>query len=659
MKDGFQKINLTDDPEGTKEKANEDQGTQKENNLKIKVKGPKGSPKRLTAKKVLFITPIILLILIVMVIAWQVKRTYSSFQNTYRNAKEIVAAVKDQNIVLVNEKIKSTRISLTETKKNLSGLSWTKALPVLGAFYSDAEHGVNAAFYGLDASEALTSAIEPYADILGLKGKGTFAGGSAEERIIKVIQTLDKIVPKIDLVSQNLDLMQKEVNQIDVSRYPETIKGVKVKSELTKGIALINDGSKIVTETKPLLTSLPKLLGEPEAQKYLILFQNDKELRSTGGFITAYAVLRVEGGKMHLEKADDIYKLDETRTKTIKAPAPIHTYLNEDVWFIRNANISPDFYLSMKNFEDLYSNAKNQLQFDGIIAIDTHVLVKILEVLGPVPAYGTNFSAEKVKECDCPMVIYELEKFADIRIAKEREGRKDIIGVLMQSIMQKTLASPKQYWSPLFQTAVNEINEKHILFYLHDQNAQKGMELLNAAGRIRNFEGDYLHVNDTNFGGAKSNMFVEENIEQKYEVGSDGTITANLTISYKNPYPLSPGCDLERGGLCLNGMLRNWVRVYVPKGSTLVEGRGSEIKITASEDLDKTVFEGFLIVRPLGNAQMELRYTLPFKKEKGKDYSLLVQKQPGPDGNGYKIFWNGKLVDQFDLKADKEIKFKI
>src|SRR3989344_3076780 len=155
----------------------------------------------------------------------------------------------------------------------------------------------------------------------------------------------------------------------------------------------------------------------------------------------------------------------------------------------------------------------------------------------------------------------------------------------MNSIMSKALSSsPKLYWGPLFQSMLMQVNQKHIMFYLSDKDAQEGVEALNAAGRIKPFEGDYLHINDANMGGAKSNLFVDESVEQNYEIDSDGSITKKLTISYKNPQPPSD-CNLERGNLCLNGILRNWFRIYVPKGSELVSSIGSEVKMTTYDEL--------------------------------------------------------------------------
>ena len=45
---------------------------------------------------------------------------------------------------------------------------------------------------------------------------------------------------------------------------------------------------------------------------------------------------------------------------------------------------------------------------------------------------------------------------------------------------------------------------------------KSGLEALNAPGRILPFNGDYLHINEANFGGAKSNMFVTEAVTQDY-----------------------------------------------------------------------------------------------------------------------------------------------
>ena len=147
---------------------------------------------------------------------------------------------------------------------------------------------------------------------------------------------------------------------------------------------------------------------------------------------------------------------------------------------------------------------------------------------------------------------------------------------------------------------INNLEEKHILLYFVDPEIQKAVEQLNYAGRIRSYEGDYLHINDVNFAGAKSNMFVKHEVKSETFFEGD-TVKRKLTITYRNPYKHSD-CNLERGGLCLNATLRNWLRVYVPKGSKLISFKGSKTEVLTYEDLGKTVFEGFLTVTLQGNS---------------------------------------------------------
>ena len=173
---------------------------------------------------------------------------------------------------------------------------------------------------------------------------------------------------------------------------------------------------------------------------------------------------------------------------------------------------------------------------------------------------------------------------------------------------------------------------------------------------MREYSGDYLHVNNVNFAGAKSNLFVTESITSSTKTNDNGKITRNVNIEFRNPFPHSD-CSLERGGLCLNATLRNWIRFYVPKGSKLVNFKGSEKEVKVYDELGKTVFEGFLQVVPLGKAEVTIQYALPSSVD-GKDYHLLIQKQPGTDGQKIEVKVDGKTVLKDILDVDKEVRVK-
>ncbi len=608
----------------------------------------------------LLLIPLLLAALLAVVTFSPAYNTYTVGLQTYRQAQMVATAMKQQNVALASEELEKTRQNLSQTRKYFDQMWYLKFIPVANFYYGDADHALRAGEHGLKSAKIVIDSLTPYADVLGLKGQGSFSSGSAEERIKTAVMTMGKITPRIDEIADSLLLVQKEIDQINPNHYPEFIFGKKAKTQLTQLRDLTDQGVELVNEARPLIKVLPSLLGEAEEKKYLVLFQNDKELRPTGGFITAYSIMRIDKGKLTVERSDNIYDLDDTIRNKPEAPEPIAKYLPKvPLLNLRDSNLSPDFVVSMNDFLELYEKAGDKVTVDGIIAIDTHVLVSTIKILDDqVTASGITFSTKIDDRCDCPQVIYELEDNISRPLNRIVPERKRLIGSLMQAIMQKALSSsPKLYWGPLFQTMLMQTNQKHIQFYLFDEEAQKGIESLEAAGRIVDFEGDYLHINDTNFGGQKSNLFTRHAIDVAYNKQSDSSVQKTITITYKNIFPPS-NCDLEAGQLCLNAPLRNWFRIYVPKGSQLVESKGSEVKLKTYEELGKTVFDGFLTVSPLRQAKFTITYKLPFKLDSGSSLPVLIQKQAGTEGHPYVITANGRPVEQFGLFADKKLTIK-
>lgn len=660
--EGFKKIDL----ETTPSRLSRSTGPIVVNNR------PKPKGKIILPKKSLALLGIIIIILFVLglILTSPVRKVYSDAKATFAQVKVTVDALKKQNIALASIELDKTKVSLTETQKSLDAIGYVKFFPLVGMYYGDAQHLVKAGFYGLSAARVLVDSVEPYADILGLKGKkGSFVTGTASQRIQTAVTTMGKITPHIDDIAVQMEGARKEIDAVDPNRYPALIVGPKVKNGLSQLRQLVDQGVTFVSDARPLIKILPSLMGDQTERKYLVLFQNDKELRPTGGFITAYAVFRVESGVIHVDRSDDIYALDSGIFNKPKAPAPILKYLPQvPLLNIRDSNLSPDFITSMETFSSLYKKASGYVPVDGIIALDTNVLVSTIKILDDeVWAGGMLFTSKQDPRCDCPQVIYELErlistpKSVDLKVttlAAVQAQRKDLIGTLLYAIMEKALkSSPKLYWGPLFQDMLTQVQQKHIMFNIYNKDAQSGIEALNAAGRIRPFEGDYLHINQANFGGAKSNLFVTEAVTQNYEVTADKTINKKITINYKNPHAPSD-CNLERGNLCINAILRDWIRIYVPKGSKLIDSKGSEVKMSTYDELGKTVFEGFLTVRPKGSAVLSISYALPFKVKDGS-LPLLIQKQPGTYGNEYTLEVRGGKIANFKLLTDKEIKVKL
>lgn len=586
---------------------------------------------------------------------------YNSALNLEASGKQLQQAVKSQDLDQINTFLAKTKNDLASLDKNLGRIGWMKILPYAGNYVNDANAASKGGLAGIEAGEIVLKTVEPYADILGFNGGKQSEDGmkTAEDRINFIVETIGGVVPQLDAISAKTSLMSAEFNKIDPNRYPEYFKGMPVRKQIREGKDLVNSMHELVTGGKPVLEQAPYLLGINGERTYLLLFQNDKELRPTGGFITAYSIVKVKNGKFEPVASNDIYNLDNQLKSRIPAPKSIKKYLPlVDYWNMRDMNLSPDFKVSMDTFKENYDKTKSP-KVDGIVALDSTLAVNILKVIGRigVPGYG-NFSADDDARCNCPVVIYELESYADVagpivwddisgKIVYKpanADNRKAILGPLMNSLLSNAMGQPKEKIPDLFQSGFNAVLEKHVLFYFGDSQVQRAMESFNLAGRVKDYDGDYLHINDTNFAGAKSNMYVQEEVNLTVKPGKDGN-TNTLVIEYKNP---------QRSDGWLNGMYRDWVRVYVPKGSVLVDSQGSETSFNTSEDLGKTMFDGFFTLRPEGVRELKLIYKTPIKET--KNYKILVQKQAGTEGHLYNVDINGHN-EEFYLKTDKEMKF--
>ena len=577
----------------------------------------------------------------------------SPLQKVMVSGEKLSTDFQNKDLTSAKDSLEVLKTDIESLNKKYKIIAWTKIIPFLGNYTKDGQTALNASGSLVKAVDLTIKALEPYSDLLGFKSNAEQQlekkeDESIENRIIFMAETLDKISPELEGITKELELVGQQLASINPKRYPKKLAGKEIRAKIVSVQTALNESVQLFSQAKPLIKLLPTLLGNPDAKTYLLLFQNDAELRATGGFMTAYAYLTMSQGKVEPGTSYDIYHLDDRYHARLPAPDPIKKYLKESTWNLRNMNLSPDFKLSMNQFMEAYRDVPGTRHIDGIIAIDTSVPVRFLDIIGPIGVGGWgNFSSEIDPRCDCPQVVYVLEEIADRPTYAINTQRKAVLGPLMHSLMANAMGSPKHMWPELLNSLLASIQEKRLLFYFLDETSQKIAEDFNSAGRIKDFSGDYLHINDSNFGGAKTDMFITRSVEQEIETEGD-KITKTVSISYNNPHKGS-NCNLEAGQLCLNGTYRDWVRVYVPLGSKLINVIGSEDEAETGEELGKTYFSAFFTMRPESQSKLVFKYELPNLNTDA--YQLMIQKQPGLSTVKHHIIYNG-LEQEIDLSTD-------
>lgn len=582
-------------------------------------------------------------------VAMELKAQVAETEAAARSAYD---AFKQQNLPTADAELKRTEAELMEVRQIYNKLGFYKNIPVASTYYNDGLHGLNAADAGVRAGIKSLSAITPYADVLGFSGEGSFTGGTIEDRLNILLQTLSKVTPIIDEITAEVKTVDSELAQINPDHYPAVVQDIAVRELLTQAQLGSQGALTALTDFRPILEQLPAMAGSgDQPRKYLILFQNNGELRATGGFLTAYAVIKMENGRITPEKSDDIYELDKKFTKNIPIPPALGRYLTtEKRWNLRDMNTSPDLKVSMEQFLEHYKQIKGEDQgIDGVIAIDTHILVDLIKALGPVnvPGYGT-FTAETDPRCDCPNIIYEMSNIITRPTPYLRTDRKGLIGPLMREILTKFYTAPKQQWPAVFEAALGTFDQRgqggwvgsrHIQAYFYNPEFQKAAETINVAGRMIPTEGnDFLGIVNANLGGAKSNFFITNSVKQEVSAPEAGRITKNVEITYKNSRR-GDNCNLEAGLLCLNSTNRDWTRLYLPAGAELVSAQGFNEAPKTYDEAGFTVVDGFFILQPNSQAKLQLTYTVPYTDE--KEYRLNLWKQGGTEPTPHLISVNG------------------
>jgi hypothetical protein len=568
--------------------------------------------------------------------------------------------IDQTKISLENLKQKTEEITKTYTKLKLVG-----SLPYINQFYKDGQQTLKIAKTSIETGEILITAIEPYKDFLGIKGGSTSSSDTTEDRIAFLTQSIEGLTPYLDTIETKVGEIQTSINQINASKYPEEFKGFQVKSNIIKAQDLVDQLYKLVKDGKPLLAKTSWLLGKDAPRKYLLVFQNDGELRPSGGFWTAYSTLTVNNGKVTPGNASNIYDLDDKINSKVAAPRLIKSYhINVPYLNLRDSNLSPDFPTDAQIFLEQYTKAMGSKdKFDAVVAIDTQILVDMVSVLGKLDTRVGTFTAEPDKRCDgCPQIIYEIEWMAGRPRDYIEKNRKDFMNPLMSALLANVMGSEKNKMGLLMEAFFKNVNQKHVMAYFPDEKMQEIGNLANITGKIYGVDKsvDYIHLNDANFASAKSNIFITQKINHDITI-KNGVATHKISVTYTNPSAGS-NCNLEKGDLCLNASVyRDLFRFYTPIGSKLVKMTGSEVDPVQYEELNKQVFEGFygnkFGLNPKSNIKTSIEYTSGATI--GSTYTLMLQKQPGTKAVDYNLTINGQKQPAFQWAADKTIKFSL
>jgi hypothetical protein len=491
------------------------------------------------------------------------------------------------------------------------------------------------------------------------------------------------LTTKLELVNQQAKAavadsrqLAQELNSIDAQAIPDELRDqfifIRNKSD---------DLYKSLEELSYLSDAANLFLGLKQDRRYLLIFQNNSEARATGGFFGSFALIDFSKGKIKKIETPGggSYDTDAGLRDRIIAPEPLQ--LVNAQWHFWDANWWPDWPTSARKIAWFYEKSSGP-SVDGVISFTPTVMEELLRVVGPIDMtaqYGVTIDADNFWDV--------TQQFSEQKPDVTKTPKK-IIGDLMDQLLAEIPKRLNKETSlKLLSLAEKEMAERQVLLYFFNDELQHTVEKFGWDGRMKETNWDYLSVINSNIAGGKSDRRIRQTITHDAVLQPDGTIIDEVKIKREhtagNREPFAGVRNVD------------WMRVYVPQGSQLLEASGFETPSSTFFDLPdetwqhdpslaaeeqakidalsgtkiydeagKTVFANWSMIDPGETEEITLRYRLPFTvKNVQKDrswqdefdafmgwtdatyypYSLLVQKQSGS--------LNTTLISKFEIQS--------
>jgi len=428
---------------------------------------------------------------------------------------------------------------------------------------------------------------------------------------------LQTMQTNLDQLNIKLGFAEAELNQLMPRLEGSKLFGRK-KEELKKIQQNLPQWRRQVIEAKQMLTILPGLLRFYDKQTFLVLLQDNQELRPTGGFIASYALITFEKGKIIDFSIEDIYTADSQLKGYIKPPDAIKRYLGEDVWWFRDSNISPDFPTSAAR-ASWFLEKEVKREVIGVIGINLDLMKNLLAAMGPVylPDYKEKIDANNVYE--------KAEYHSEVNLSPGSTQKKDFLGSLTQALFENIKQLESDQSLSLAQMLIKSLNEKAVMVWLPGGGEAKLLSQYGWDGSLRvpperlpEFEmidlTDFLMPVEANFGVNKANFFISRQTDHQVTILKDGRLQEKFTLKLTNNSPSEawPG-----------GTYKNYLRLYTPSDTQLekiiiTQPKSKEIKVLEKreyeirKELGRQIF-GFLVEIP---AKEEREISVEYRRAK-------------------------------------------
>jgi hypothetical protein len=295
----------------------------------------------------------------------------------------------------------------------------------------------------------------------------------------------------------------------------------------------------------------PAMLGQTGPKSYLISFQNESELRGTGGLPGAFAIVTADHGKLTFNRFERDSTLTTTPSGLDFGPAYDQLYAGANATKeYADSNVSAHFPYAAQIWVAMWQKYSGQ-HLDGAIALDPTALSYLLKVVGPATLPDkTQVTAANVVD------LTQRKLYAMFR---SESARKEYLLEIARTVSTHLLAAESGRTVELIRAAGRATGERRLLAWSSDPSIEADLAQTALGGTVPSSTAPFVGLAINNSSANKIDYYLKSRLTwQRSGCGASRTVVVAITMTNSAPrglpayvlgrtgrpgYPKNPGDD--------------------------------------------------------------------------------------------------------------------
>ena len=519
---------------------------------------------------------------------------YSQVKGVYDEAKEVLALVEGLPSELADEDadleatVDQIASLVSSMRAEMDGRLWD-LLAMVPTYGEDVEL----------ARELVAIVDDLCTDALVPLGQ-SLSGFSLANLVVDGVIDIDGVVALVEALGSASDALTQADDRAQALGEAHID---KLATYVEKAQDALASARELAEAAEPVLEVLPQLLGAEGSRTYLIIAQNNAEIRATGGFGGAQGVVTITDGVIEMgdfESVNYMYgqsliELTDEEVALFQTRAVTMTYTSGD------ANFTPDFPRACELYVTIWEYNHPSDQVDGVIAIDPVFIQWLLAATGgSVTAIdGTVVDGTNAAEVLMSEVYWTYPTDGDAQDAVFASVAAGVFDLVLGNLSSYDLAD-------LVEAFELGASEGRLLAWMADEEEQALMEYLNVDGALPTDVTDVqtgIYVNNHSY--SKLDWYLDLDVwMSEGTVNDDGSVSYDLTVVLQNTMTDEEAANLP-------SYVRAWSTVaddvtqimldfylYAPYGGTISDVTCTYTTLTESTHNDLQVYFGELRMLP-------------------------------------------------------------